>query len=142
MIATLKDRLAAAGLSGRVEWCPNLSREEKIVFLRSLSVFSVPVAYSEAFGLYAIEAMACGVPIVQPESAAFPELVAATGGGECVPPGDAAALARAWQRLLADPDRRAQLGRAGRLSVEKKFGARTMAEHFGRATARFVRPTT
>ena len=59
-----------------------------------------------------------------------------------VPPGDATALARAWQRLLADPDRRAQLGRAGRLSVEKKFGARTMAEHFGRATARFVRPTT
>ena len=138
----MKQKLDAAGLAARVEWHPNLTREEKISFLRSLSVFSVPVAYPEAFGLYAIEAMACGVPIVQPNAAAFPELIAATGGGICVPPRDALALARAWQALLADPARRAALGRAGRLGVEKNFGARTMAEHFGRVTARLARPKT
>lgn len=141
VIAALKGKLEAAGLAARVEWHPNLTREAKISFLRRLSVFSVPVAYPEAFGLYAIEAMACGVPIVQPDTAAFPELIAATGGGICVPPRDALALARAWQALLADPVRRAELGRAGRLGVEKKFGARTMAEHFSRVTARLTRPT-
>ena len=142
VIAGLKGKLEAAGLAARVEWHPNLTREAKISFLRSLSVFSVPVAYPEAFGLYVIEAMACGVPIVQPDTAAFPELIAATGGGICVPPRDALALARAWQALLADPARRAALGRAGRLGVEKNFGARTMAEHFTRVTARLARPAT
>jgi glycosyltransferase involved in cell wall biosynthesis len=136
LIAELKTRLAAAGLAARVEWLPNVTREEKISFLRSLTLFSVPTAYGEAFGLYVIEAMACGIPVVQPDSAAFPELVAATGGGVCVPPRDPAALARAWRDLLADAMRRASLGRAGRLGVEKKFSATTMCAEFLRATAR------
>ena len=135
----LKQRLEKAGLADRVEWSPNLSRAEKINFLRSLTLFSVPTAYSEAFGLYTIEAMACGVPIVQPASAAFPEIVAATGGGVCVPPNDAPAMARAWQQLLGDAARRAQLGRAGRLSVEKEFSAGKMAARFLELAARFVR---
>ncbi len=138
LIAALQQKLAAAGLTDRVEWHRNISREEKISFLRSLSLLSVPATYPEAFGLYVIEAMACGVPVVQPDSAAFPELIAATGGGVCVPSRDPVALARAWQRLLAAPDERAKLGRAGRLSVEKHFSAPTMAAHFLRATARLA----
>ena len=139
LVAKLKQRLAAVGLGDRVEWSPNLSREAKIDFLRSLSLFSVPTIYPEAFGLYTIEAMACGVPVVQPASAVFPEIVAATGGGECVPPGDVAAMARAWQKLLADAPRRTQLGRAGRLSVEKEFSAGKMATRFLEIAARVVR---
>ena len=139
LIAVLKRRIAAAGLGARVEWLPNLSREAKISLLRSLSLFSVPVQYAEAFGLYVIEAMACGVPVVQPDSAAFPELIAATGGGICVRPRDPAALAAAWRQLLGDPQRLAQLGRAGRKSVEQRFGAATMAEQFVRTTARLTR---
>lgn len=134
-----KQRLAAAGLAGRVTWSPNLSRDAKIAFLRGLTLFSVPVQYPEAFGLYLVEALACGVPVVQPEAAAFPELIAATGGGLCVPPRDPLALARAWQSLLADPARRAALGRAGRLSIEKRFGSPTMAAAFLRVTARLAR---
>jgi glycosyltransferase involved in cell wall biosynthesis len=138
-IAEQQRKIAAAGLTARVEWAPNLSREAKISFLRSLALFSVPTAYAEAFGLYTIEAMACGVPVVQPDTAAFPELIAATGGGVCVPAGDARALARAWRDLLADGPRRAQLGRAGRLSVEKDFSAGKMAAEFLRVADRFVR---
>jgi glycosyltransferase involved in cell wall biosynthesis len=141
LINTLKRRIADAGLEARVEWSPNLTRDEKIAFLRSLTLFSVPATYSEAFGLYVIEAMACGVPVVQPESASFPEIIAATGGGICVQPNDAAALARGWQHLLGDASGRAKLGRAGRLSVEKNFSARTMCEQFYQVADRFARAT-
>ncbi len=137
-IARQRERLAAAGLTARVEWHPNVTREQKIAFLRGLTLFSVPTAYPEAFGLYLIEAMACGVPVVQPGAASFPELIAATGGGLCVPPRDPAALARAWQGLLADAPRRAALGQAGRLGVEKYFSAPTMCVDFCRITRRFA----
>jgi len=98
----------------------------------------VPAVYAEAFGLYVIEAMACGVPVVQPDSAAFTEIIAQTGGGVCVPPRDAAALARAWQQLLRDPTRRQALGTAGRSGVEKHFTARTMSDQFRQAVARLT----
>ena len=136
LIAELHRRLAGAGLAARVDWTPNLTREQKIAFLRSLTLFSVPTVYAEAFGLYVIEAMACGIPVVQPASAAFPEIIATTGGGVCVPPRDAAALARTWQELLGDPARRQALGTAGRAGVEKHFTARTMSDQFRQALSR------
>ena len=119
---------------------PNVTREEKIFFLRSLTLFSVPTLYEEAFGLYVVEAMACGIPVVQPDSAAFPEIIRATGGGLCVAPKDPAALARAWRDLLADPARRAALGRAGRLGVEKLFSAPSMSAQFSLIAARLTGP--
>lgn len=137
-IAAAKQRLAEAGLEARVSWHPNLTREEKIEFLRSLTLFSVPVQYPEAFGLYLIEAMACGVPVVQPRSAAFPELVEMTGGGRCVNPGDPSALAAGWNELLREPDRGRGLGQAGRDGVLRLFGAPTMAQQFLQATAGLV----
>ncbi len=130
LIDTLQRRLASAGLADRVTWATNLSREDKLAFLRSLSLFSVPVLYREAFGLYVVEAMACGVPVVQPDASSFPEIIAAGGGGVCVPPKDARALAHAWQLLLADEPRRRALGTAARLSVEKHFSAGTMSAQF------------
>ncbi len=138
LIAKMKQRLVSAGLAARVEWHPNVTREQKIAFLRGLTLFSVPTAYPEAFGLYVVEAMACGVPVVQPDAAAFPELVNATDGGVCVPPREPAALARAWRDLLADAPRRAVLGRAGRLGVEKYFSAPTMCAEFLHVTARLT----
>ena len=138
LIAQLQKRLDAAGLTSRVTWLPNVSRDEKISFLRGLTLFSVPTLYEEAFGLYVVEAMACGVPVVQPDSASFPEIIAATGGGLCVPPQDARALADAWQHLLADAPRRTALGKSGRLGVEKRFSAPTMAQHFGLVARRLT----
>jgi len=138
LIKQLQQRISAAGLTARVDWCPNLTRDEKIAFLRSLTLFSVPAIYEEAFGLYVIEAMACGVPVVQPDAAAFTEIIATTGGGICVPPRNARALAEAWKALLADPERRAAFGKAGRLSVEKQYSAGKMAAQFNQVIARFA----
>jgi len=137
-VREMQQRVAAAGLASRVRWTPNLTREAKVELLRRLTVFSVPAVYAEAFGLYVIEAMACGVPVVQPAASAFPELIDATGGGICVAPRNPEALARGWQQLLGDPAGRATLGRNARLGVEKHFSAGTMAAQFSRVAERVV----
>ncbi|MGD0537004.1 MAG: glycosyltransferase family 4 protein [Verrucomicrobiota bacterium] len=127
-VAGLKAQLGAAGFLGDVEFHPNLNRVQKIAFLRSLTVFSVPALYGEAFGLYLLEALAAGVPVVQPRHAAFPEVVAATGGGVLCEPGDVAALAGAIEQLLLDPERRQSLGGAGRRAIHERFGIEQMGE--------------
>ena len=72
-------------------------------------------------GLFGVVALACGVPVVQPRHAAFPELLDATGGGLLVEPNDAEALAAGLEALLLDPARATALGQAGRAAVERKF---------------------
>jgi glycosyltransferase involved in cell wall biosynthesis len=124
----LRDRLQAAGVAGDVEFHPNLERAAKIAFLRALTVFSVPASYGEAFGLYLIEALAAGVPVVQPRHAAFPELVAATGGGVLCAPGDPTALAEAIEELLLNPARARALGAAGRQVVGQEYSIRRVTE--------------
>ena len=127
-VKALRDQLDKAGFLGDVEFHPNLDREAKQQFLRSLSVFSVPALYGEAFGLYVIEALAAGVPVVQPRTGSFPELVEATGGGVLCEPGDPKALADAIEQLLLDPDRVRALGEAGRRAVKEHFSAEAMAK--------------
>ncbi|MEO6787919.1 MAG: glycosyltransferase family 4 protein [Chthoniobacteraceae bacterium] len=133
---TLRAKLAAAGCAGDVEFLPNVSREEKVRFLRSLDVFSVPAAASEAFGLYVIEALAAGVPVVQPRAWAFPEIV----GEKCgvlFDPGKSAesaalALADALEEMLRDPERMRSLGAGGRELAKEKFSLHGMAASFAK----------
>ncbi len=126
----LKQRLSSAGFEQDVEFLPNISREEKVQFLRTLTLLSVPATYGEAFGLYLIEAMALGVPVVQPRHAAFPEIVEATGGGVLFEPGDTAELVKAWESLLGDPAHAAELGRRGRETVHRDYSMPRFAERF------------
>ncbi|HZV36713.1 MAG TPA: glycosyltransferase family 4 protein, partial [Verrucomicrobiae bacterium] len=128
LVNTLRERLKAKVFLDNVEFHPNVDRAAKLAFLRSLSVFSVPALYGEAFGLYVIEALASGVPVVQPHHAAFPELVELSGGGVLCEPGKPKALADALETLLLDPFRPGALGAAGRKSVEEKFSAEAMAK--------------
>ncbi len=125
-----KDLLRQAGVLDLVEFLPNVSREEKISALQSFSLLSVPAAYGEAFGLYLLEAMACGVPVVQPREAAFPEILAATGGGLLVDENTPAALALAWEALLLNPAQRRSLGEAGLHAMKTDFSMARMAERF------------
>lgn len=121
-------KLEEAGLIDDVEITPNLSTEDKIDFLQSLSVFSVPALYGEAFGLYLIEAMACDVPVVQPNHAAFPEILEKTGGGLLYDPDDPANLADSLEMMLSLEERRRKLGYEGGQRARKYFTAERMAK--------------
>ncbi|EEF58080.1 glycosyl transferase group 1 [Pedosphaera parvula Ellin514] len=126
-VNTLRERLRAKVFLNDVEFHPNVTREEKLSFFSSLSVFSVPALYGEAFGLYVIEALASGVPVVQPNHAAFPELVELSGGGLICEPRSPKALADSLEQLLLNPDQARALGAAGRKSVQERFTAEQMA---------------
>jgi glycosyltransferase involved in cell wall biosynthesis len=121
-------KVQAAGLADDVVFFTNLSRAKKIDFYRGLSLVSVPAMYGESFGLYVIEALACGVPLVQPDHAAFRELLHATGGGILVLPNDEAAYDRALLDLALDREKNLAMGAAGRDASREKFSVETMAE--------------
>ena len=129
-IAEQKAKLKAAGCDARVEWRPNLDFKDKVHFFRDLTVFSVPATYGEAFGLYVIEAIASGVPIVEPHHGAFPELIGATGGGILCEPDHVESLANALESLLLDGERCDQLIKTGVANVRARFSATKMAEDF------------
>ena len=126
-VAAARQALAAAGVLADVDFSPNVSREEKLAFFQTLSVFSVPATYGEAFGLFVIEALASGVPVVQPDHGAFGELVAATAGGVLCKPDDPEALAGALETLLRAPERARALGQAGQAAVRERFTVEIMA---------------
>jgi glycosyltransferase involved in cell wall biosynthesis len=78
--------------------------------------------------LFVLEALANGVPVVQPRHGAFPELLGATGGGVLVQPDSPTALAQALAGLRRDPERRRGLGAQGKEVVHSRFGDGPMAE--------------
>lgn len=129
-VASLKQRLADVGVDDDAEFHPNIPGSEKTAFLQSLSVLSVPATYGESFGLYVLEALAHGVPVVEPRHGAFPEIVEATGGGVLCEPDDPASLARSLRRLLVDRDEADSLGAAGRAKIHERFTSDHMAERF------------
>ncbi|MBC8868677.1 MAG: glycosyltransferase family 4 protein [Planctomycetes bacterium] len=122
-------KLRAAGLADAFHYAGAVSRHEKIEFLESLDVFSVPTTYAEAKGLYVLESLAAGVPVVQPEHGAFPELLTATGGGWLTTPGDPVALAETLSVALADRERLSQFAAAGRAAVHERFNADAMGSN-------------
>jgi glycosyltransferase involved in cell wall biosynthesis len=124
----LESRIAAGPLAGRFAYLGELDRAEKIAFLQSLDVMSVPTVYRESKGLSVLEAMANAVPVVVPDHGSFSELIADTGGGLLFHPHDAADLAAKLADLLRDPDRAASLGRAGRQAILDRYHARQMAQ--------------
>jgi len=146
----LVTKLAAGGASERlieqlaigdvVRTVSGIDDGELAALLASAEVAAVPSLY-EGFSLPAVEAMACGTPLVASRAGAIPEVVGADG--ECallVAPGDSEALAAALATLFDDPKRRALMGAAGRARVLQRFSwsavaART-AECYSAAIAR------
>ncbi len=114
-------------LAGRFRYMGTLDRIEKIAFLKSLDLFSTPTVYREAKGLPALEALACGVPVVLPDHGSFPEIVNATGGGALFRAGDTRHLAETLSRLCRQIGDAQRLGELGRRAVHKRFHADAMA---------------
>jgi glycosyltransferase involved in cell wall biosynthesis len=109
----VKKTLAKAGLADEFRYHGAVDRDGKLAFLQSLDVLSVPAPYDEPKGMFLLEAMGEGVPVVQPRRGAFTEIVEKTGGGILVPPDDTNALAGALHTLWQDPAGLDELGRRG-----------------------------
>ena len=124
----LVNQIQAYGLSDSFVHYGEVTRTQKIEFLNRLHVFSVPTVYRESKGLSIIEALANGVPVVQPHHGTFPEMMHATEGGILVEPESAEALAIGIIELLNDVDRREHLGKTGQINVHQKFNDEVIAE--------------
>lgn len=130
------DKLIAAGWANDVQYQTDIGREDKLKFLQEIDLLCVPTEHLEPKGLFALEAMAAGVPVVVPARGAFPELIARTGGGELCAPAEAAAgasqeqpppLQKVLANLLSDPTRLRHLGQQGRNTVLSQHNATCMA---------------
>jgi glycosyltransferase involved in cell wall biosynthesis len=121
-------KLNEAGLSNEFEHVESPSYDDKIRFLQSVDILSVPTPYREPKGLYVLEALSQGVPVVQPRHGSFPELIEMTGGGLLHNPDDPAELAQCLRKLLEDSALRRELGRKGQASVRERFTAAAMAQ--------------
>lgn len=112
-----RDKLAAAGLQDSYRYHGSVDRNGKLQFLRSIDLLSVPTTYQEPKGLFLLEAMAAGVPVLQPAHGAFPEMIGRLGGGELFPAGNQTAYVDRLSSLLTDPVRLDAMGREGRAAV-------------------------
>jgi len=99
-----------AGLAGEFSYRGVLDRAGKLTFLQSLDVLSVPATYDEPKGMFLLEAMASGVPVVEPRRGAFVEIIEKTGGGLLVEPDDPDSLAEGLYTLWQDREKAAILG--------------------------------
>ena len=115
-------------LSDAFDCWGEVDRHQKIDFLNSLHVLSVPTTYKESKGLFILEALANGVPVVQPRHGSFPELVAATDGGILVDAESPDAIVEGISQLMSDRGYRERLGQQGKEAVHRGFSDDIMAE--------------
>lgn len=134
----LQSKLRKAGIEPHFDYVGEVDFPGKVEFLSGLHIFSVPTHYREAKGLYLLEALACGVPVVQPRHGSFPELLEATGGGLLYDPSDADGLARNLAKLMDDRELLAQLGQQGCEAVRESFNDGVMADSFWSVCERVV----
>jgi len=116
-----------SGLADEFRYRGVLDRHEKIEFLQGLDVLSVPATFNEPKGMFLLEAMASGVPVVQPRRGSFSEMVEITGGGILVEPDDHDSLADGIHSILKDETLAERLSLSGREGVRRSYSAEVMA---------------
>jgi glycosyltransferase involved in cell wall biosynthesis len=124
-----------SGFGDAFEYWGEVDRNKKIELLNSIHVLSVPAPYKEPKGLYILEALANGVPVVQPPHGSFPELIRATGGGILSKSAAAEDIASTIESLILDRLKIEELGHRGKVVVHHEFGDDLMAD----ATLEFYR---
>lgn len=120
-LAKVRQTLEQAGLAAEFTYHGAVDRQGKADFLRSLDVLSMPATYDEPKGLSLLEAMAVGVPVVQPRRGAFIDIVESTGGGLLVTPDSPDALAEGLHTLWRDRALAERLGRQGCAGVRGSY---------------------
>jgi len=120
---------AAADLGDAFEFIGSPeTHDEKVAFLSSLDVLSVPTDYLEPKGISILESIANGTPVVQPNHGAFPELIDATAGGILHEAGNNQALAESLIRMQEDTQFRLDLAAAGHKRVREAFSPKSLAD--------------
>jgi glycosyltransferase involved in cell wall biosynthesis len=122
------------GIANDVTFLGWVANTELPPYYRAAAVSVIP-SLEEGFGIPAAEAMGCEIPVVASDAGGLPEVVQHGVTGLVVPRGDAGALAEAIGSLLADPERRAAMGRAGRERALRLFDWDRTAEQFERLYA-------
>ena len=128
-IRMIHKRLESCRLTKDVDFWADFDHKSKQEFFSNLSVLSVPEKHPTACGLYVIEAMAAAVPVVQPASGGFPEIIELTNGGITCQPNNAVDLAAALERFLLDPEYAQQTGLRGHNAVAENFNIDKAAEN-------------
>jgi glycosyltransferase involved in cell wall biosynthesis len=137
-LSDIQSRLDGWGLASEFAYRGVLDRAEKVNFLRGLSVMSVPATYDEPKGVSLLEAMACGVPLVQPRRGAFTEIVQKTSGGLLVEPDDAQSLAQGILKIYQDRKLAGELAANGARGVREHYSAAHMADRALEAYERVI----
>lgn len=121
-------KLKKAGIYDDVEFIDDYLPEERFNFFNKLTILSVPVLKGEAFGVYQLESLACGVPLVQPALGAFPEIINNTGGGILYEPNSSEKLTQVWADLLRKPELISELSKNGHKAVIEDYNIDTVSE--------------
>lgn len=129
--SSVEARVRALGLQGRVRF---LGRQDEFVeALQHSDAFLLP-SETESFGVAALEAMACGVPVVASDVGGLPELIGRPGdgplGGRLAPSGDVDAMAAATLELIAAPGARERAGRDARERACARFRDTPLIERY------------
>jgi glycosyltransferase involved in cell wall biosynthesis len=122
-----KEKISYAGLTGYVDFIDDFSTGNRTDIFNQVTVLSVPVRQGEAFGIYLTEAMAAGIPVVQPPLGAFPEIIEKSGGGIIYPENTPESLASILNELLGNPQKLQKLSSQARSSIEGSFNINHLA---------------
>ena len=126
--AELRDSATRLAVAGQVEFAGAVGQDEILAYYRRADVFALP-SFAEGLPVVLMEAMATGLPVVASRIAGIPELVEDGVSGLLVTPGRRDELVAALAALLcATPERRAEMGAAGRSRVEAEFASDRTAQ--------------
>ncbi len=127
-----KHKIEQSGLRTHVEFISDFDPSARDAFFKRIMLLSVPVRKGEAFGIYLTEAMAAGIPIVQPPLGAFPEIIEKSGGGMTYRENTPEELAKTLRELFSKQESLTQLSRNARQSVEKTFNVHELTREMTR----------
>ena len=122
---------------GNVQFLPFTFGNALAEEFRAADIFCCPSIWQEPFGMVNVEAMATGLPVVATRMGGIPEIFE-NGGALLVPPNNAAAIADAIERLIANPEERRRIGEAGLRSFRQHFSWEAIHSAYDRLLAEAV----
>lgn len=126
-IADQIKKIKENGFKSSVKIYPEFIGRSKHDFLNAIDIMSVPVRKYDAYGLYILESNASGIPVVQPSTGAFPEILEMTGGGLLYRDDTVKDLTLAIAKLLNDKKLASMLGETGMKNVHEKLTLEKMS---------------